>query len=97
MKGTGPSGLIVHVYAPAVTFGRWSCDADQQGGTLTAEIVSVDNYRIKQRPLYTSIAMGRATWRRPVMDVQISGKTLTATLGAVERPANATGRTDASA
>jgi len=47
---------------------------------LTAQIVSVDEFRMQQRPLVVVVPAGRAEWRWSVTDLQISGTTLTASV-----------------
>ena len=84
MTGQGPSGQIVLSYLTAVVFGPWSFDGGPAGGVLRAQVISVDKYRVQQTPLSVSIHMGKATWRRPVVDLSITGQSLTATLGPVE-------------
>ena len=81
MTGQGPSGQIVLSYLTAAVFGPWSFDGGPQGGTLRASVVSVDPYRITQTPLSVSIHLGTTTWRRPVVDLTITGSSLVATLG----------------
>lgn len=75
---TGHEGELRWVYLPAVIFGPWSFTGDMVGGTLTARVVSCDEFRMQQRPLAAVVPMGRAEWRWSVIDVQISGDTLTA-------------------
>jgi hypothetical protein len=74
----GHAGQIKWSYLPAVTFGPFRFEGDGTGGTLTAQIVSCDNFRVNQRPLVAVVPAGRATWQWSVSDLQISGSTLTA-------------------
>ena len=77
----GLAGEVRWVYLPAVTFGPWSfVPSDGKTGTLTAQIVSVDEFRMQQRPLVVVVPAGRAEWRWSVTDLQISGTTLTASV-----------------
>lgn len=78
MNITGHRGEIVWVYLTAVTFGPWTYQGQGGTGTLTAQIVSRDEYRLKQQPLEVVVPAGRAEWRWRVSDLQISGTTLTA-------------------
>lgn len=77
---TGHEGQVRWSYLPAVIFGPWSFDGNGKGGTLTAQIVSRDEFRLQQRPLVVVVPAGRAQWRWSVTDLQISGTTLTATV-----------------
>jgi hypothetical protein len=77
----GPEGQIRYVYLPAITFGPWTYEGDPGNpgsGTLKAQIVSCDEYRMSQRPLIAVVPVGRATWRWSVSDLQIDGTALTA-------------------
>lgn len=81
LKVQGREGQIRWVYLPAIVFGPWSFRGDgNSGGTLTAQIVSVDQFRVQQKPLVAVVPAGRAEWRWNVSDLQISGTTLTASL-----------------
>jgi hypothetical protein len=80
MTINGPFGEIRWVYLQAVTFGPWSYSGQGKTGTLTAQIVSCNEFRVKQSPLVAVVPAGRAEWRWAVSDLQISGTTLTATL-----------------
>jgi hypothetical protein len=74
----GAHGVIKWSYLPAVTFGPWRYDGDMRSGTLTAQIVSCDEFRANQTPLVAVVPAGRAEWRWTVRDLQISGSTMTA-------------------
>jgi len=80
VTATGKAGTIKWSYLPAVVFGPWSFHGEGGGGTLTAQIVSFDEYRVSQRPLTAVVPAGRVEWRWSVTDLQISGTTLTATV-----------------
>ncbi len=77
---TGREGQIRWSYLPAVTFGPWRYEGHGGSGTLTAEIVSRDEYRVQQTPLVAIVPMGRAEWRWTVRDLQIHGSSLTASV-----------------
>lgn len=77
---SGQEGTIRWSYLPVVSFGRWSYEGVGKVGTLTAQIVSCDEFRITQRPLVVVVPAGRAEWRWSVRDLQINGSTLTATV-----------------
>ena len=78
LKITGVAGEVRWEYLPAVIFGPWSVAAHGESGTLTAQIVSVNEFRIRMNPLVVVVPAGRAEWRWAVRNLQISGSTLTA-------------------
>ena len=73
----GAQGEIRWSYLPAVVFGPWTFEGGAGEGTLTAQIVSRDEFRLQQAPLVVVVPAGRATWRWSVRDLQISGDRLT--------------------
>ena len=80
ITATGPGGEVRWVYLPAITFGRWSFTGTKSAGTLTAQIISRDEYRSEQRPLVIVVPAGRAEWRWSISDLQINGEKLTASV-----------------
>lgn len=76
----GHYGELRWVYHSACRFGPWSYVGEGRTGTLTAQIVSVDEYRVQQTPLVAVVPAGRAEWRWNVTDLQINGATMTATV-----------------
>lgn len=76
----GATGEIRWVYLPAVVFGPWRIETDGEA-TLTGTLVSVDDYRVTQAPLVAVVQIGRTRLTYPVASLQISGQTVTATLG----------------
>lgn len=80
LTANGHEGTIKWSYLPAVTFGPWRYESHGASGTLTAEIVSCDEYRVTQTPLVAVVPMGRAEWRWSVRDLQIHGSSLTASV-----------------
>jgi hypothetical protein len=73
----GQAGEVRWGYYPAASLGPWTVEGD----TLTAAIVSVDEFRASQRPL--SFVVNRQTgpaWVWTVESLQISGSTLTASV-----------------
>ena len=76
----GHHGELRWVYHRAATFGPWSYVGHGRTGTLTAQIVSVDEYRMSQSPLIAVVPAGHAEWRWNVTDLQINGDTLTASV-----------------
>lgn len=77
---TGHIGEIRWSYLPAVVFGPWAFEGDGTGGTLTAQIVRCDEFRLAQSPLVVVVPAGRAEWRWSVRDLQIHGGALTASV-----------------
>ena len=80
VKIEGHRGEVRWSYLPALTFGPWSYVGVNGQGTLTAQIVSRDEFRMQQQPLVVVVPAGRAEWRWSISDLQISGTTLTATV-----------------
>lgn len=76
----GSHGEVRWSYLPAITFGPWrfESDGDSSGsGTVHAQVVRCDEFRMHQSPLIAVVPMGRAEWRWSVRDLQVSGDTLT--------------------
>jgi hypothetical protein len=80
LNATGHEGQIKWSYLPAITFGPWRYEGQGSTGTLTAEIVSCDEFRVSQKPLVAVVPMGRAEWRWSVRDLQVHGSSLTASV-----------------
>lgn len=70
---TGTHGEVRWGYLPALVFGPWSYEGSATDGTISAQMVSRDAFRIAQDPLVVVVPAGRATWRWSVRDLQISG------------------------
>lgn len=82
MTYRGATGEIRWAYATAVVFGPWRLELDQPGsGTLTGNVVSVDEYRAAQTPLRVVLTVGRGRLIYPVVEMVLSGPTITATVG----------------
>lgn len=79
---TGPAGLVQWGYYTAAQLGPWSLTAELGGGTLTATVVSVDDFRLSQLPL--TFVVPRPTgpeWTWPLIRCSIAGQTFTAEVG----------------
>ncbi len=77
---TGYAGTLKWGSREAASLGPWSISAVPGGGqSLTAKVLSSDTYRVTQAPLTFVHPNGRWTW--PVLTLQISGSTLSASLG----------------
>jgi hypothetical protein len=68
-------------YATAATLGAWAVAGAQGDWTFTATIVTHDTFRVSQRPLKVVTPNG---WRWPVLSLQITDRTLTASIGPTE-------------
>ena len=86
----GAEGEIRWVYTTAAVVGPFRLEADRAGGTLTADIVSVDDYKITREPLTFVVRKAGKPWIWPVSNIRIVGTSLTATLGAVPASASKT-------
>jgi hypothetical protein len=73
---TGVEGAVRWGYRTAARLGAWTYER----GTLTAELLTRDDFALQQDPLTVSAVMGKATWRWLVTGVQINGSTLTASV-----------------
>ncbi len=77
---TGPSAVVKWGYRDAAVLGPWSVTGHAAGGgSLTATIVSSDTFRVTQAPLTFVHPNGK--WTYPILDLQITDRTLTALLG----------------
>lgn len=82
MRGHG--GEVRWGYHIASTLKSWTLAAEPAGGTLTAEVVSHDAYRVSQQPLTFVVPRPHGQWSWPVQSLQITGTSLRATLGPQE-------------
>lgn len=81
----GPAGIVRWGYHCAASLGRWTVTQDESGHQLTAEVVSADAFKVSQRPLtFVVDRQAGAAWRWPVVSLQVTGQTLTASLGPME-------------
>lgn len=80
----GPQAELRWGYHPAATLGPWTLQVDSTGGTVTASIVTVDTFRVSQQPVTFQVTRPGATWRWPVVSLQIAAQTVTAVLGPPE-------------
>lgn len=77
----GATGEIRWAYLPAVVFGPWRLETSVDGASLSASVVSVDEYRASQGPFSAVVQVGRQRLAWPVLNLQIAAGTLTAQLG----------------
>lgn len=81
----GATGELRWRYLPAAVFGPWQLVTDSAGGTLTADLVSVDRFRASQAPLTVVVPLGRRSQSWRVLTLQMTGTSLTATVSPLER------------
>jgi hypothetical protein len=81
---TGRGGDVRWGYHSAATLSSWTVVADAAGGDLSGAVVTVDTYRVTQRPMVFVAKLSRGEWRWPVESLQIVDGTLTARLGPPE-------------
>lgn len=77
----GPMGEIRLSYQRAATLGPW----ELHGAKLSAQLVTVDAFRLSQEPLTFVVPRPHgAAWRWPLQSVQVDGQSLTATVSPEE-------------
>lgn len=82
----GVTGEIRWSYLTAVAFGPYRLVTQADGtARLQGRVVSVDSFRSTQANLSAVLWIGKQSRRYPVLDLQINGDRLTATVGAVEK------------
>ena len=74
---SGHEGLLRWGYRTAAQLGSWRYTGAGDSGTVTAQIVSSDEFCLEQAPLIAVMPMGRAVWRWAVTSLSINGSTLT--------------------
>lgn len=85
MTITGVEGVLRYGYHVAGTLGAWTITRSGGAWSLSASIVTTEPVRI-QRPLVFVVQHQHGVWRWPIMgELQITGASLTATLGPMER------------
>ncbi len=83
VRFSGDGGEIKWAYHTAAALGSWSISTDSLGRvTLTAKVVSHDNFKASQQPLTFQVPRpsGQA-WSWPIETLQINDTSVTATLG----------------
>ena len=85
MRLAGIEGEIKWSYMTAARFGPWKVDTHPDGtASLTGGVVSIDPYRVSQAPLKARLWIGNHTQTRPIVTLQITAESITATLGPSE-------------
>jgi hypothetical protein len=90
----GVEARVLWGYTTAAALGAWTAIKPDDGGpwTLTATVVTSNAFaldagqRDAQRPLTFLVQTAKGQWRWPVVTLQITGASLTATLGPKESP-----------
>lgn len=77
----GKDASLKWEYYPAADLRNWTITSDEGGRTLTATVLQSDAYRLSQRPLVFAARHPKGTWKWSVLELQISGASLTAKLG----------------
>lgn len=77
----GDRAILKWGYLDAGTVGTWTVVVDPTGADLSASVVTMDAFRVAQRPITFAVARPSGTWRWPVESLHIEGGTLTARLG----------------
>lgn len=80
---TSAEGRIAWGYRAAATLKTCTLTRESGHWSLSASVVSHDDYRLAQRPL-SFVVPQRPSWRWPVLELQIGDGTLTARLGPKE-------------
>ncbi len=78
---TGVEASLRWSYATAATLRAWTVTKTPTGWSLTATVTQIDHYKASQRPLTVVAPHEKGSFRWPVMELQVTGDTLTATLG----------------
>jgi hypothetical protein len=83
VRGTGAE--VRWGYHRAATLGSWTMQSGPTGATVTAQVASVDAFKVSQRPLTFTVPRPKGlTWSWPILTLQISGSECTASLGPQE-------------
>lgn len=77
----GVDGSIRWSYHTAATLHGWSLERDEHGRLLTATVTNADIFRISQRPLVFEMPHANGVTRWRIIELHISGASLSARLG----------------
>jgi len=81
----GPKAVIQWSYHCAATLGSWELTESDTGGTLTAQVIEADHYRLTQPALTFCITrQNRPPFVWPVLSLHVADGTLNAALGPQE-------------
>ena len=81
---TGAEAVIRWGYHVACGVTSWTLTGDGGALTLSGSVVKADHYRMSQRPLVFVVTRNGVTLRWPILELQIAGASLSATLGPKE-------------
>ena len=85
LRISGQDAAIRWGYHAAAVVRSWTVTREDGGSyVLAAAIVSSDAYRLSQRPLVFVAPHAKGAWRWPIEALQMTGASLTATLGPKE-------------
>jgi len=85
VRVTGVNGALRYGYHSAGVLRNWIVERADDRWTLKATVVSVDTFKVSQRPLTFVAAVKHGSWRWPITELQIEGASLDAALGPKER------------
>lgn len=81
-RARGPSGTLRWGYQTAAELKDWAIESRGGGAArLRASVVTVNKFRASQRPLNFETRVHVGTWTWPIVELQITGASLEATLG----------------
>lgn len=81
---TGVVASLKWGYLPAAALTGWTLTKTADGWSLVAAVVSADAFRLSQQPLVFVAPHQDGAWRWPIVALQITGASLSATLGPKE-------------
>jgi hypothetical protein len=84
LRITGDEAAIRWGYHRAAALRAWTVAQGDGSCVLTATIQTADHYRLSQQPLVFEVQRPASVWRWPILELQVSGVSLTATLGPKE-------------
>jgi len=82
---SGVAGFLRNGYFLAGTLGPWTVTRSESAWTLTAAILKTDAFRVSQRPLRFVATHAKGAWVWPIVELHISGASLNAVLGPLEK------------
>jgi hypothetical protein len=81
MTYRGVEASIMWGYHVAATVRDWTVTKGETGWSLSAAVVSLDDFTVSQRPLKFVATHQGGAWSWPVLTLQNMGASLTGTLG----------------
>jgi len=80
----GEVGEVRWAYHLVGTLTEWTVTNDAGARTLTGTMQTSDTFRLTQQPLVFQASHPHGVWRWPIHSLQMTGTTLTASLGPQE-------------